>query len=243
MTVGAILAVTVLPGWFPREMARWHEAWAEYEELEGNLPAASAANSRALWWTPDDFALRSRKVTLQFRLGDAHAALQEADAMLADFQAAMPDPVPVPYQEQLISLLNQRAYARALAGKEVEAALQDVNHAMTLLRGAESAAILDTRGYILHLLGRNEDARRDMERAVSLMQANMALQRQGLYSMYGYLTDQRNLRRGEQELQEGFAVLLHHRGLVYQSLGKDILAKTDLDRAQQLGYGRENGVW
>src|SRR5262249_11870754 len=59
--------------------------------------------------------------------------------------------------------LNGLAYAQALAKVDLEDALANVNKALDA--EPDSAAMLDRRGYILHLLGENAKALEDMNRA------------------------------------------------------------------------------
>jgi tetratricopeptide (TPR) repeat protein len=125
-------------------------------------------------------------------------------------------------------LLNQRAYIRALANAEVkdkqelEAGLQDVD--LALVKSPDNAAFIDTRGYLLHLLGKNEQALPVMERAIDL-------------------AGQRRLYHGNlQRWQEDLAVMHFHRGLIYEALGQLDQARIDFLRAEELGYNPDAGV-
>jgi tetratricopeptide (TPR) repeat protein len=130
------------------------------------------------------------------------------------------------HHPNLAMLLNQRAYIRALAnaGKdELEAGLKDIERALAMTR--ENAAYIDTRGYLLHLLGRNDEALRDMNRAIDLT---------GAVRLY---------RANEADrLREDLAVMCYHRGLVYDALGMKDKAIEDFQMADELGYNPEAGV-
>jgi tetratricopeptide (TPR) repeat protein len=133
--------------------------------------------------------------------------------------------------------LNQRAYARALAAetidrKELEAGLADIQRAIELA-GTEDAAFLDTRGYLLHLVGRHDEALADLDRAVSLAEADRKAA-----SESGPLSP-REARLHDHTL----AVTYHHRGLVHRALGHTSQAEKDLKRGDELGYDPAKGVW
>jgi tetratricopeptide (TPR) repeat protein len=127
-------------------------------------------------------------------------------------------------------LLNQRAYIRALANaekqdkQELEAGLQDVERALSL--SPDKAAFIDTKGYLLHLLGQYADALREMKRAIELTEA--------VQRMYH--------AEGAQQLRENLAVMYYHRGLIHEALGQKDEAIDDFQRAEENGYNPDAGV-
>lgn len=128
--------------------------------------------------------------------------------------------------------LNARAYARAVLGIELKEALDDIDRA---LAGGlpNNADLRDTRGYILHLLGRNEEAVTELDRAIQ----NTQFER-------GMAVGPNLAAVGENsEKDHALAVMIYHRGLARRALGHKEEAEADLDRAKQLGYSRENGVF
>jgi tetratricopeptide (TPR) repeat protein len=126
-------------------------------------------------------------------------------------------------------LLNQRAYIRALGNiskEELEAGLKDIERAMEMTR--DNPAYIDTRGYLLHLLGRHDEALRDMNRAIKLTA-----------SVQGRVYRAEDAKK----LREDLAVMFYHRGLIHEALGLKDQAEEDLQRADEFGYDPEAGVW
>ena len=105
---------------------------------------------------------------------------------------------------------NNRAYNLALAGKQLERALEDVDKALEL-HGPDEA-FLDTRGYLLYLLDRPLEALADLDSAIELLRRH-------------------RLRSGD-----GAGEIYYHRALVHQKLGNRDLSDADFRRAKQLGY-------
>jgi tetratricopeptide (TPR) repeat protein len=60
-----------------------------------------------------------------------------------------------PLEERTAVQNNQMAYMRALAGKDLEQALVEIDMA---IKTAENESFLDTKGWVLHRMGRNEEA-------------------------------------------------------------------------------------
>lgn len=106
--------------------------------------------------------------------------------------------------------LNNRAYNLALAGKELEQSLADVEKALKL--AGPNEAFLDTRGYLLYLLDRPEEALKDLDAALDEVQS-------------------RPRRRGD-----GAGEIYYHRGLVHRRLGNSDSAEQDFRRAKELGF-------
>lgn len=150
---------------------------------------------------------------------------------------------------------NHRAYARAIAGVDLADALNDVQQAISFvdedLRGGlglnpqaptrvselkeQKAAYLDTRGYIYFLQGRYEDALTDLDQAIQLSDESRPLKLQmepaSHHAFY------------EKQLDQEISVMYHHRGEIYEKLGRKEEARADLDRATQLGYNPAEGVF
>ncbi len=126
------------------------------------------------------------------------------------------------------TLLNQRAYIRALANRskeELSAGLADVERAIAMTR--ENPAFIDTRGYLLHLLSRNDEALRAMTRAIELT-----------LDERGRIYDADDVHT----LTENLAVMYYHRGRVNSALGLKTEATKDFRLADEYGYDPENGV-
>jgi len=173
-------------------------------------------------------AIRYRSVALQ-QLGRHQEAIAEASRVVK-FSDSGPD---------RHSALNFRAYTRARAKMELDEALDDVNKAIDLA-GAPNAAYLDTRGFILHLLGKNDEALIDMKLAVKMAERQRRLEQRAMADL-PFQDGRRSFlqRQYDQEM----AVLYYHRGLVHQALGNKQDANKDKRQGVRLGYDPERGVW
>lgn len=192
----------------------------------------------------DAYAYRSRVAQRQGRYADAVPDLTKA---LELSTATEPEP------------WNNRAYGRALAKVELPEALTDVERALKLLKlqkpkvpdsakNAEllrsyydrtEASYLDTRGYVHHLLGNQEQALADLNRALDL-QENCRKLFVAAAEKAELAAPQLDLLR--KEFDHVDAVMLHHRGLVQQALGHEKEANADLQWAEELGYNPAAGV-
>ena len=158
-------------------------------------------------------------------LGDFDQALQAAQTAVG--LAGDGDP----------EALNHRAYIRALAKRELEAALDDINRAL-MGSGETSPEFLDTRGYVLHLLGRQQEALDDLNAAVSAAQDD----RRRLMLLAGHVHDDEFAYR-LRATDHGLAVMLHHRALACQALGLAAQAQQDFANAKLKGFDPTRGVW
>lgn len=184
-------------------------------------------------------------------LDDEQRAAKLHAAAIADLERARKE-----LPENDPRLLNQLAYTRAVAGVDLEQALQEINTVLSgvdaqallasveeepingadLLRAREILAYLDTRGYIQHLLGNQEAALKDMDLSIDL---HLATDR----AIFNRLPDENARAAFQREQDKLYAVLLHHRGLVHQALGNEPQAQADLTKAQELGYNPKAGVY
>lgn len=182
------------------------------------------------------------------RLNRSHEAIDDATQALN--QAPQPP------------FLNGRAYVRALLNTELTAGLADVDLALANNREAQQklrkqrmnltgvdlamlefrstelraneAEYLDTRGYLLHLLDRNEEALKDLNRALHFQEQDEPSRR---------ATSARGLEQALESQQKSLAVMYHHRGLIYEKLGRKDDAEQDRKRGDELGYNPDRGVF
>ena len=97
--------------------------------------------------------------------------------------------------------------------------------------------MLDTRGYLRYLAGEDlHGARDDLERAIDLAEASVRIDLPGQQAT----TSAHELESSE---ANDLAVLYHHRGLIYEKLGRSDEAAVDLELARKLGYDPKQGVW
>ncbi|MBX9787700.1 MAG: hypothetical protein K2Y37_02195 [Pirellulales bacterium] len=154
---------------------------------------------------------------------------------------------------------NNRAYGRALANTELSEGLADIERALKLLRrqqaddlaaaadaalvvasyrGAE-AGFLDTRGYLQHLLGNQQQALDDLNRAFEL---HKDYRKAALDEARKMKANAARMTYLQTHLDHTDAVIVHHRGLVHRALGQEKEADADLRWADELGYNPAAGV-
>jgi tetratricopeptide (TPR) repeat protein len=142
-------------------------------------------------------------------------------------------------RERYADGLNSRAYVRAIGNLEITEGLSDIEKAFLVLGSEDSAALLDTRGYLLYLDGQYSRAKVDLEKAVGIASAEL---RQFPESAKGYFTD-KQATADRKTLEQNLAVMLHHRGLVYKELQQHQAAEADLKQAKELGYDPAKGIF
>ena len=159
-----------------------------------------------------------------------------ANCRLHDYAAAVADATEaiklLGRNDQLLpTLLNQRAYVRALANAnqqerdELEAGLQDIERAM--LMAGDNPAFIDTRGYLRHLLGDNKHALEDMQRAIALTERRRER---------AYAFDE------TEGLKKDLAVMYFHIALIHDALGSKVEAQKYHQQAEEFGYDPAAGV-
>ena len=136
---------------------------------------------------------------------------------------------------------NNRAYVRALLGTELSEGLKDIELALADGNGGNSrerANFLDTRGYLLHLLDRNDEALKDLDQAIRITQ-----RQERFFLAHSQDFGVRATEQLSKEFRESLAVIYHHRGLVHAKLGHEQQSATDLRQGDELGYDPERGVF
>lgn len=161
--------------------------------------------------------------------------LKRYDAAIADLEeaarlAADGDPWP----------LNNLAYVRALAGDDLPQALDEAQQSVKLAGKPIPASILDTRGYIYYLLERHDEALADLDAAVEA--ADRTCEETLDDPLFEQLTAEQQ-QYVHQQVDEPLAIMLHHRGQIHEVLENDDEAQADFQRADELGYDPEAGVF
>ncbi|MCA9218258.1 MAG: hypothetical protein KDB27_34555 [Planctomycetales bacterium] len=146
---------------------------------------------------------------------------KDAAADTTLFIQTMPDSYGDFRDLQLASALNSRAYSRALGEFELDLALKDIETALNIMPNEPS--LLDTHAYLLYLTGAPEKALPILDDCISRLESQFKDQESRVYI-------------------ESRAVMLHHRGLVYKAMGKELAAQADLEEAEKLGFSPERGV-
>jgi tetratricopeptide (TPR) repeat protein len=160
-----------------------------------------------------------------------------------------------------ITMLNSRAYARAHGEFELNEALDDIQEAIAAGRvdvdlPAESlstdaalrmhnlrAALIDTRGYVLLKLGKNEEALVDFEKAIAHSEAALAEQGRKIKDDRLRGVPRGTIERRSKQFDEGRAAIVYHRGQAYEKLGRKAEAQADFAEARSLGYDEAQGVY
>ena len=255
-----LLVGTALKGIGPDYIANWYLKRAEDRYLSDDLPGAIADLDRAIGWMPTAPELLEQRAYYRQKANDLSGSLEDYNRLI-EMNSADPDAYSgrsTVYQRmerhrEAIDdvtralelrprsdhkLLNHRAYTRAIAGLELEEALSDIQQAIDQIH-YEEAAYLDTRGYIYHLLGRHDEALKDLDRAVQLA----TLQRKRMLQLAAARRQNRWRAKLERSFNEIEAVMIYHRGLVHEKLGNSEQAEADQQRGLELGYNPAEGVY
>jgi tetratricopeptide (TPR) repeat protein len=111
---------------------------------------------------------------------------------------------------------NLMAYFLAIIGDDLDQALERVDKA--LQADKESEAYLDTRAFVLYRLGRAAEALPDADAAVAAVER-----------VFGENPKSPDARKN-------VAVIIYHRSLILEALGKSSKAEQDRDRVRELGF-------
>jgi tetratricopeptide (TPR) repeat protein len=256
--VPALLGPQILPA-IRAAVVQWSLERADEAHARNDLPAAIADMNRALSWHGDDAELLCMRAMLRMEDRDAAGALDDAMRAAAIAPTAIQpwrvkallhvvlgDPeAAVVAADMVISLsspddpdsLNHRAYIRALVGRDLEAGLADINRAMAA-GNEDSPEMLDTRGFLLHLVGRHQEAVDQLNLAITRQQQN----RRQLGRLAGQV-DPVQLARRLRSLDQGMAVMLHHRALACREVGLEEQAKQDFELADRKGFDPSRGIF
>jgi tetratricopeptide (TPR) repeat protein len=239
--------------------AHWLSSRAEQKYLDGNYAGAITDVSWAIGWSPHSRELYFLRAECREKVADLNGSVADWNqsiglttssvelsllhscrswvyVRLERYQEALDDASQAVRLSPTSSNLNTRAYVRALANMELADGLADINKALAET-GDDNAEFLDTRGYLLHLLDRNDEALKDLDRAIKLterLKLTLQLQRNGF--------DSRNWKAQIKETDHSLAVMYHHRGLVQDQLGNKDESDRDRQHGDQLGYNPAQGV-
>jgi len=240
-------------------VVEWSLHEAAGHEARGDVVGALGAVERAVAWHAEDADLLVRRGQLRLQNRDpagairdanqavvlapfapqarrlralVHTVLERPDEALADAEAVVGMTVPGDSES-----LNLRAYTRALVKRDLPEALADIE--LAIERGVgDLPEHLDTRGYILHLLGRHHEAIDELNRAIDGMQAL----RERLEVSRGRV-DPIELDLRLRSVDQGLAVMHQHRGEACAAAGFEAQARQDLDLAARKGFDPTRGVF
>ena len=194
---------------------------------------------------PDSGTLVYCRSQMALAVGKYDEAIRDADEVLKHIGPAQ--------TMARAHFLNYSAYTRGLAQKDLTTALRDANDAIGLSRSQPTTllyelflwlglvsrdedspmALHDTRGYILWRMEQYPEALTDLNLALEVVQKKVrARERQEA-------DETRPADHTDFETRSFYrnaAVIYYHRGLIYQSLGKDDLAKKDFEQVKEWGF-------
>lgn len=98
---------------------------------------------------------------------ERHGQFDRAVALFERILADPPPPGPTEDYKAYVDTLNYHAYMHAERGLDLDRALTNINRALEAR--PDSAAFIDTRGWIYFMQGRYEEARADIVRALELL--------------------------------------------------------------------------
>jgi tetratricopeptide (TPR) repeat protein len=258
--VGVMLTWTIFMG-LPGELSRWKIASAEEKRLDGDLEGAIRDLDQAVADQPDNYQLLSKRAQWQMERGDYEAALRDCHRMVElrpdersysqrsevlqylgrgqeaveDWKRIMAMRAAQSTRAGRTMALNGLAYYRGLANVEIDEALADIDEA--LRRGGEDYQMLDTRGYLYYRKGDFNRALQDLNRAVGGAEEDYESWRARAGGDKGFgLPDRREQDLIARQQGRNLAVILYHRGLVYQDRGEPELAEKDFQRVRELGF-------
>lgn len=140
------------------DMAVVHSTLGDVLRGEDDFEGAIKAYDRAIELAPEKAPVRW---VLFYSRGIAHERLGNADAMEADFRAAL---AINPDQPQV---LNYLGYSMVEQQRNLDEALDMIERAVAA--SPDSGYIVDSLGWVFYRLGRYEEAAEQMERAVELL--------------------------------------------------------------------------
>lgn len=263
-----MILVSLVPlAWlqFPREVSYWFLAAAEKARAAGNAELAAQRLQEAFSWNPDDpwlqvqqaqWLVEDEQYLEALKVSDQlaerfpnHVDLLELRMSILQHLERHEEAIAAARAVDQISLtsgrpdraqaLNNLAYARAVGNMDLEQALQEANEALVIAPGSPS--YLDTRGFIFYRQGDYKAAHQDLDAAVKGMarfESRMAGAAAPSESLMQYFRGADAEKSIAQSLKTATAVVLYHRALNLEKLGRFAEAKMDRARVKKL-IGRE----
>lgn len=267
-TIGLVVLPIGLSG-LKGEVGRWHLAAAAnaIELGDGDpLPALARASEsiadlessydywllkakQALLEEPEslpELVAQAKARTPRYRSLGRYISLQlsRKPFEFSRISVAIQEMILTPSARALPANLNHLAYLRALAGVELDMALEDINRALEAY--PKNSALRDTRGWVLFQMGKPLEALEDADFAVAQLEEELEQQQASFLDSWlnaftttggepseerateESLADKRPLTREEAgELLWTRGVLRYHRGRILDALGRDAEAQED----------------
>lgn len=252
-TPGALAELDRAAYWTKKLPPEFYQLRGAIRMDAGDLEGAEADCNELVKQSPDDAAAYTLRSQVYQRESFRNDGRNRHAAAIADLGQAVrlssnDDPMPK----------NNRAYARALAGIELKEGLSDAEQSIELLDkhaknplipgsaersiqlARSRAMVLDTRGYLHHLLGNQEQALADLNEAIKLSVES----EKGTFELQKVQDAAPKLKeRLRKQFQEPLSVLHHHRALIHEKMGHVEEASADREQAKTLGYDPANGIF
>jgi tetratricopeptide (TPR) repeat protein len=240
-------------------VAQWFSNRAKQKYWTGDYKGAITDFNHAIGWSPHSWELYVQRAQCREKIDDLNGSLADWNQLIkltdssADlsfvysgrswiyvrlerYREAVDDATHAVLLSATPENLNTRAYVRALANLELADGLADINKALAET-GEDNSQFLDTRGYLLFLLDHSDEALKDLNRAIKLAeQFKLTIQ------MQRHALDWHTALAQLNDANHDLAVMYHHRGLVYDKLGRKDESEQDTRRSKQLGYDPAQGV-
>ena len=261
LAFGVLVPAVVGPELVPfakQVVVRWSLERAFACEARDDVAGAVVEMGRAVAWHGEDPALLTARAMLRLEGGDRAGAWDDAERAVGLAPAR-----PAGYRVRAIvhvcggraeealadvatvvdlagdgdaEAVNLRSYVRGLVEREISEGLADIEGVMAAMV-APPAEFLDTRGFLRHLAGRQQEALADLQEAIDLTQQR----RQQITRLAGRM-EQLELLQALRSLDHAMAVMFQHRGLVFEALGAAEQARADFEMAQRKGFAPERGI-
>ena len=268
LLVSAVIALVMGPVIYlglPGEISRWYVAAAMELQLDGETDQALHRLEIAESWSPDNPVLYTYRGDWRLQEGDYRGSIEEYnralqvnksytnalvqrsqalqhlgrhDEAIADWKTLL-EKHSYGFASRRAMFLNGLAYAQAVGEKELDAALENVEEALSLV--GQDGAILDTRGFIHYQRGDLKSARTDLDLAVETIEDSFKPYQQ-VHQTHQYV-DRRTADADLRKLAQSVAVIRYHRALVYDALNKPDQAEKDRRRVRELGFEPGEGLF
>ena len=221
---------------------------SEWRVDAGDITGALADAEAALAARPRDPAAYVQRSAVFQKMGEHRKAIDDWNSLEELAKGATRISLRSLSGLRKLDIFNGRAYARAVAGIEMQEGLMDAQRSID--RIGENVAVLDTRGYLYYRNGSFDKARYDLDKAVDEAESYYAQVSREFESDKGdppppikneptlrrQFLDLRKLRRFRQEMAELVAVTRYHRALALEGLDETEAAERDLKRVRELGF-------
>lgn len=222
--VGARQSLEKAVAWNSANARAWL-ALAEVDRAQGDWVSALSHCDRAIELDPENLQYLLTRSSVNQLAGRHQQAVDDARQYVAIGEQKLKKVRDTAARVGLISdMANTTAYARAVAGLELDEALKDANTAV-LLRGGKAKMIAQF-GYLKYLRRQHGEALELLSRAIQLLERELETDRK---------PDRAKALNGLAELEDQLAQFHVYRALVYEETNQPDAAATDWAKVRALG--------